>query len=114
MKTREEIQSKKVGKNADVKAHLEATKGGNIDLPRGIPPVYLFYVLGTVVQAVGLNSVTSVVTYKNLIYSQTTQERLAPSLDVSGVSSTGSDGKAYSVSCRSYRTNYKIWRNRST
>ena len=96
MKTRKEIPSKKAGKNLDVKAHLEAIKGSKLDLPGGVQvnKFNLFYVLGTVVQAVGLNAVTSVVTYKDLLFDEATHERLAPSLDVSGVSSTGSDGKS--------------------
>jgi hypothetical protein len=90
---RKEIPSKKVIKNSDVKAHLEAIKGSKIDPALGIPPVNLFYVLGTVVQTNGFNNVTTVVTYRNLLsFGETTQEHLAPSLDVSGVSSTGSNG----------------------
>jgi hypothetical protein len=100
MKTRKETQSKKVGKNPDVKAHLEAIKGSKINLPSGVTldMANLRAVLATVVQAGGINEVTSVVTSKNLFLDQTTlasglQEHLAPSLDVSGFLSTGSDGK---------------------
>lgn len=95
MKSRKRIQSKKARKNAESKARPEAIKDITIALPGGTRPnkSNLFYVLGTVVQAAGLNEVTSVITYKNLLYDQATHEHLAPSLDVSAVSSTGSDGK---------------------
>ena len=95
MKRRKEIQSKKVGKNPDVKAHLEAIRGSTIDFPGGIPPIKggILYLLGTIVQAAGLREITSVVSYKNLAFDQATHEFLATSLDVSGHSSTGSDGK---------------------
>jgi len=95
MKTRKETQSKEVGENLDVKAQLEAIKGSKLDLPGGIESnkVGLFNVESAVVQAAGLGEITSVVTYRNLLFGQATlNEHLAPSLDVSGVSVTGSDG----------------------
>jgi hypothetical protein len=95
MKTRKEIPSKKVAKNPDVKAHLEAIKGSKIDFPGGIIPGghHLFYLLGSVVQTLTYDYPTSVITYKSLLYPEATLESLAPSLDVSGVCSTGSDGR---------------------
>jgi hypothetical protein len=85
MKTRKEIQSKKVAESPDVKAHLEAIKG--------IVKPPLFYLLGATVQTTGGDYPTSIITYKNLLF-EARYENLAPSLDVSGVSSTGSDGKS--------------------
>lgn len=91
MKTGKEIQSTKVGKNPDPRSHLEAIEG----LPPGIRPVNLFYLSGALVQAAGINSVTSVITYRDLIIPPRPPfETLAPSLDVSGVSATGGDGKS--------------------
>ncbi len=74
---------------------MEAIKGSKIDLPGGIRPGKhsLLYLLGTVVQAAGLGEITSVITYRYL-WDEATRESLAPSLDVSGVCSTGSDGKS--------------------
>jgi hypothetical protein len=90
MKTGKEIQSKKVDKNPDVKAHLEAIKRVNV----GTRPINLFYLSGAVVQAAGINEVTSVITYRELVIGQPMFETLAPSLDVSGVEATGGGGKS--------------------
>ncbi len=86
MKTRKEIQSKKVAESPDVKADLEAI--------RGIVKPPLFYLLGATVQTIGgADYPTGIVTYKNLLF-EARYENLASSLDVSGVSSAGSDGKS--------------------
>jgi hypothetical protein len=99
MKTGKEIASKKVTRNPDVKAHLGAIKGSKIDLPGGsthVPPpprdiVYHLHLVGLVVQIHTYDYPTSVITYKDLLYDRVL-ESPAISLDVSGVSSAGSDG----------------------
>ena len=96
MKSRKEIQSQTVAKNANVQAHLEAIKGSKIDLPGGIiaSKPNLIYLLGATVQMVGPGYPTSVITWKNLVIPQATHESLAPSLDMTGVSTTDSNGKS--------------------
>lgn len=92
MRTRKEIQSKKVAESPNVKAHLEAIKGNKIDFPR--VKSHLFYLLGATVQTIGgADYPCGIVTYTSVL-SYARYENLAPSLDVSGVSSTGSDGKS--------------------
>ena len=90
--------SEKVAKEQEVKAALEVIAGRKISPAVPADVLNLFYYLGTCVRTLPPGDQqfpASFTTWRNLIIDpDTTHTSDAPLLDVSGVSSTGSDGKS--------------------
>jgi|SRR6516165_3881573 hypothetical protein len=92
-----EKASKKVATQQQVKAALEAIAGREVSPLVPVQPVNLYFRLGLCVGTFGQQEQIfpqSFYTYRNLLFDNITHQTNARVLDVSGFSTTGSDGKS--------------------